>query len=111
LNLYLLGAESRPEVSEAAAFLLDKPVSKDTRFWYYTTYYVTQAAFQAGGETWRTIWQRSSEELMRLQRGDGSWPSKKEELGREDAPGRVYPTAMSVLTLSVPLRLLPIYQR
>jgi hypothetical protein len=111
LSLYLLGADARPELIPATEFLLEKPITNDTRFWYYSTYYTTQAAFQTGGKTWTTVWRRNSESLMRLQRGDGSWPSKKEELGRGDARGRFYATAMSVLTLSVPLRLLPIYQR
>jgi hypothetical protein len=111
LSLYLLGAEDRSEVPLASQYLTDKPITNDTRFFYYATYYTTQAAFQAGGTTWTTVWQRNSESLVRLQRDDGSWPSKREELGREDVRGRFYPTAISVLTLSVPLRLLPIYQR
>jgi hypothetical protein len=111
LSLCLLGAEDRPEAPLARQYLLEKSITNETRFFYYATYYTTQAAFQTGGTTWTTLWQRNSESLIRLQRDDGSWPSKREELGREDARGRFYPTAMSVLTLSVPLRLLPIYQR
>ena len=111
LNLYLLGADARPEVSAAARFLLDKPVTGDTRYWHYATYYTTQAAFQEGGETWQTVWKRSSEEILRTQRQDGSWAARQGDPGRDDPKGRFFPTAMSVLTLSVPLRLLPIYQR
>ena len=45
------------------------------------------------------------ERLIALQAKDGSWPKSAQE------PEGPYSTAMAVLTLSVPYRLLPAYQR
>jgi hypothetical protein len=107
LNLYLLDASDRPELKEAGEYLTKQPVTENTRFAYYSAYYATQAAFQAGGPTWRSIWTPTMDRLLALQMDDGGWPTSK--TGEE--PGRVYSTSMSVLTLTVPYRLLPIYQR
>jgi hypothetical protein len=105
LNLYLLDSAENPMLPEAAEYLQKNLVNTKTGHMYYAFYYVTQASFQAGGETWETVWKNTHEQLLKLQREDGGWPDHSGE------PGRVYATAMSVLSLSVPYRLLPIYQR
>jgi hypothetical protein len=107
LNLYLLDAADRPELKGAAELLAKKLVTEDTRFAYYSMYYATQAAYQAAGETWPAVWNHTQQRLNALQQKDGGWPQSKS--GEE--PGRVYATAMSLLTLSVPYHMLPIYQR
>lgn len=107
LNLYLLDAAGRTELAEAGKFLLDKPIGEEARFLYYSEYYATQAAFQAGEPTWGAVWKNAQQRLGALQQADGGWaPSRSSE-----EPGRVYATSMALLTLSVPYRLLPIYQR
>jgi hypothetical protein len=107
LGLYLLDGKERPEIVSGVKFLLDRPVTEETRYPYYATYYVTQAAFQFGDPAWGIVWKRTREAVVGRQEQDGGWP--KSRSGEE--PGRVYATAMSVLTLSVPYRLLPVYQR
>ncbi len=107
LNLYLLASAERPELPIAGAFLTSHPINQDTPFPYYTAYYATQAAYQAGGATWQSVWAAAHQHLSSLQQKDGGWPQSKN--GEE--PGRIYATAMSLLTLSVPYRILPIYQR
>jgi hypothetical protein len=107
LNLYLLDAADRPELKDASAFLAAKTITEDTRFAYYSMYYATQAAYQAAGNTWPAVWNNTRQRLATLQQKDGGWPQSKS--GEE--PGRVYATAMSLLTLSVPYHMLPIYQR
>jgi hypothetical protein len=112
LVLYLTDQQDRPEVAPAAQFLIDKPIREDYRYYYYALYYTTQAAFQAGQPAWPAVWKNNSEQLLKLQRkDDGSWPEKAPEPGGGDKKGRFYATAMSVLTLSIPLRLLPLYQK
>lgn len=105
LGLYLLDSATRPEIADAAKFLASHPVNDATPFQYYAMYYVTQAAHQAGGETWPAVFGVTSGRLLRTQTKDGSWP----KLGQE--PGKVYATSMAVLTLTVPYGLLPVYQR
>lgn len=108
LNLYLLDAAQRPEVTAGAEFLLKHPVNEQTRFPYYSLYYATQAAYQAGEPTWSPIWKITLDQLLAQQsKQDGGWSQSRS--GEE--PGRIYATSMALLTLSVPYRLLPIYQR
>ncbi len=108
LNLYLLDDRDRPQLKDAAQYLVDHPVANDTRMPYYAMYYSTQAAFQAGDPTWTAVWKATQARLLPAQnKDDGGWPQSAS--GEE--PGRVYATAMALLTLSVPYRLLPIYQR
>lgn len=107
LNLYLLDAHARPEVAGGVAFLTKHLPDEDQRFYYYAAYYATQAAHQAGGDAWPAVARPTLERLLAIQMPDGGWPQSK--TGEE--PGRVYSTGMAVLTLTVPYKLLPIYQR
>jgi hypothetical protein len=107
LNLFLLDSSDRPETTGGEKWLLDHPVKEDTAMPYYSMYYATQAAFQAGAPVWPVVWKVTQDRLLGTQMKDGGWPQSRN--GEE--PGRVYAAAMSVLTLSVPYRLLPIYQR
>ncbi|HEY7116346.1 MAG TPA: prenyltransferase/squalene oxidase repeat-containing protein [Tepidisphaeraceae bacterium] len=111
LDLYLLDRGSRAEARRGASFLAAHLVDDKTEYPYYARYYTTQAAFQAGGELWPTIWNRTQADLLKLQgdqkEKDGSWPQSR----TSNEPGQTYATAMSVLTLAIPLRLLPTYQR
>ena len=111
LNLYLLDADERQEAALARRYLLNKPVKDGQQYYYYAMYYTTQAAFQAGEGLWQAAWKNNSEQLLAQKREDGSWPAKNGEPGGGDKRGRFYSTSMAVLTLSVPMRLLPMYQR
>jgi hypothetical protein len=108
LCLYLLDRAERPEAKEGAKSLAERPPDEgDGRYPYYTLYYVTQAAWQADDDVWAKASKATLDRLIGTQQPDGGWP--KEPAGGE--PGRVYRTAMAVLTLTVPYRLLPAYQR
>ncbi len=108
LSLYLMDAADRPELGAATQFLLQNSVNEQTRFHYYALYYATQAAYQAGDSAWPAVWQNSAGQLLGEQvQQDGGWPVSR----TVEEPGRVYATSMAILTLSVPYRLLPIYQR
>ena len=105
LSLYLLDGAQRPEAAEGAKWLAAHPVNDGTPFRYYAMYYVTQAAHQAGGATWPAVSKPTFDRLLALQGPDGAWPKSPQE------PEGAYSTAMAVLTLAVPQRLLPAYQR
>ena len=107
LNLCLLDPADSPEVQSGARFLVEHPITRTTRFPYYSMYYATQAAFQAGEPAWSTVWNNAQDQLLSQQSPDGGWPQSRS--GEE--PGRIYATTLAVLTLSVPQRLLPTYQR
>jgi hypothetical protein len=107
LNLYLLDRGARDEARAGVVYLDAHGVGDDAEYPYYARYYVTQAAFQAGEKLWPKVWEQTQSKLLQLQQKDGSWPQSR----TANEPGQTYATALSVLTLSVPLRLLPTYQR
>jgi hypothetical protein len=107
LALYLLKSADRPELAPATKFLVDHPVTPGTRFPYYSFYYTTQAAFHVGEPSWSVVWKATQEQLLKLQETDGGWSASP----TAEEPGRIYSTSMALLTLSVPYRLLPAYQR
>ncbi len=107
LNLCLMDRASAPEVAGAATYLAKVTLNDDTRFCYYSFYYVTHAAYQLGDPVWAKVWKTSSDHLVSRQQEDGGWPQSRS--GEE--PGRIYATALAVLTLSTPNALLPVNQR
>jgi prenyltransferase beta subunit len=107
LCLYLLNADAEPERADGLKFLRDHPIDNQTRFPYYATYYAVHATLQAGDPATGAAMNQTLERLTRLQQPDGSFPQSKS--GEE--PGVIYATAMAVLTLEAPYRLLPVYQR
>jgi hypothetical protein len=108
LVLQLLDRAGAAEVRRGAEYLDQHPVRGDTEYPYYAWYYTTQAAFQLGGERWVRAWERAQAKLLEQQSDkDGSWPQSR----TANEPGQTYATAMALLTLAVPLRLLPTYQR
>ena len=72
---------------------------------YYGLYYTAQGLFQIGGPVWRGFSPWMYDTFVPQQRADGSWG------GQGNNGSDVYATAMTVLSLTVPYRMLPIYQR
>lgn len=107
LNLCLMDRSDAPEVKEASNYLSAVKLNDDTRYTYYSFYYVTHAAYQLGDPLWSPVWKMSSEHLVSRQQPDGGWPQSK----TNDEPGRTYSTALAILTLSTPNGLLPVHQR
>lgn len=107
LCLYLLDRTDHPEALAAAKYLRDRAGDPPGEYEYYALYYATHAAFQVGDDVWADVSKVTLERLIKSQKPDGGWPKEPER----SEPGRVYRTAMGVLTLTVPYRLLPIYQR
>ena len=107
LNLCLMDAAGRKEVADASEYLAANRINEDSRFCYYNFYYTTHAAFQIGKSTWQKVWTANSEKLLTMQHDDGGWPQSRDT----QEPGRMYATAMAVLTLSAPLKLVPVHQR
>ena len=96
---------TRRETREGARFLERNPLKDDTQYFYYDTFFVTQAAWRAGDSTFSAISPSSFSRLLKLQQPDGGWPESKE------APSRAYTTSLALLSLSVSYHLLPIEQR
>lgn len=71
-------------------------------FFFYGNYYAAQAMFITGGSDWASYYARLRDDLLRLQRQDGSTPSNV---------GTAFSTAVTALLLEVPNNYLPIFQR
>lgn len=78
----------------------------------YFNYYATQVLYHWGGDPWQRWNERMREQLVETQLRDGpgagSW-NVTDPHGA--AGGRIYQTALSILTLEVYYRHLPLYQR
>ena len=105
LSLEICGRHHEREAVAAAEWLMKNPPKWPDGHFYYAVYYCSQGMFQMGGKYWEYYRPRLEALLLSLQRADGSWP-----VGNARA-GPVYPTAMSVMALSVKYHYLPIYQR
>jgi hypothetical protein len=85
------------------------------QWFYYGSFYAAQALWQAeatdwAGNYWKKWWPKVRDYLVHTQsRSDGAWPAPSGESTWGVASA--YATSMSVLILTVPLEILPIYQR
>ncbi len=72
----------------------------------YTMYYVAQGLYQVGGERWKEGYPLIRDAIAKSQGKDGSWNTNR--VGGK--PGQLFGTSVSVFTLSIPNRYLPILQ-
>lgn len=104
-TLYYAGVYEGEEIDRALDYLQD---SRDRiryqsgSHYFYGHYYASQAMFLAGGDHWRQWFPEIRDELVTSQNEDGSWSSNH---------GDDYATAMCILAMQKPNRLLPIFQR
>ncbi len=101
--LYSLGDYSSEAIRRGFEYLREN-AWKINLFPYYAQYYCAQAMFQAGGRYWRDYYPRVRDLLIRRQRPDGSWQASARE-------NDVQVTAMALIILQLPQRLLPIFER
>ena len=82
-------------------------------FFYFSSFYMVQGMFQAGGEEWAAFGPRLATVLLDHQAGDGSWPYPPDNSppAHMQGTGPAYPVAMAVLMLSIDKQYLPMYQR
>lgn len=76
--------------------------------WFYSAYTCSQAMSQLGGDDWNRFYPTLVRTLLSTQRPDGSWPP---EPYNDSQFGNAYTTTLSVLAMTPPLQLLPLYQR
>lgn len=101
--LYSLGEYNSEAIRRGFEYLRRKAWTVNL-FPYYGQYYCAQAMFQAGGRHWRDYYPRMRDILIRKQERDGSWPASARENG-------IQVTAMALIILQLPQRLLPIFER
>ena len=107
LAMQVSGLHDAPEVAGATTWLREVPPVWEAGWFFYGTYYYAQAMHKRGGDTAREARDRVEAALLGHQEPDGSWAGAD---GSENGQGKVYCTAMALLSLSVRHHFLPIYQ-
>jgi hypothetical protein len=108
LALQVCGEYDSPEVLGASERLFKNGITDNEKWLFYLTYYYAQGMYQRGGNYADEGRRVVADVLLPLQGRDGSWEGKG---GEERGGGKVYATAMAVLSLAVKNHFLPIYQR
>ena len=111
-SLHALGSYDSDHVRKGLDFLKrclskteGKPLDAAMRYCFYGNFYAAQCYHQIGGTVWRAWYPVALGQLVaerEEQGGSWHWTSRY---------GEEYATAMALLTLEVPLRYLPIFQR
>ena len=108
LALQVCGQYDSEEVKGASDRMLKDGLRQGERWFFYTTYYFAQGMYQRGGKHADEGRRVVADLLLPLQSREGWWEGLN---GEERQGGRVYATAMAVLSLAVKNHFLPIYQR
>jgi hypothetical protein len=108
LALLVCGDYESEEVLGASERLFKEGIKQAERWFFYTTYYYAQGMYQRGGKFATEGERVVADVLLPIQSREGWWEGAG---GEEKGGGRVYATAMAVLSLAVKNHYLPIYQR
>ncbi|MFV2068610.1 MAG: prenyltransferase/squalene oxidase repeat-containing protein [Pirellulales bacterium] len=104
--LYNAGIYRGPEIQNGLnyvmRFLPGEKAAERTSHFFYGHYYAIQAMWQAGDAYWQAWHPAIQQALLERQRKDGAW---------SDPICAEYGTAMALLVLQMPNRLLPIFQK
>ncbi|MCA9213482.1 MAG: terpene cyclase/mutase family protein [Planctomycetales bacterium] len=115
ISLTMAGEHQTPMAKKAGRFILQNSFRRygdrvgSGERWFYSAYVCSQAMSQLGGEYWERFYPSLVETLMATQRPDGSFPS--EPYSNDSQYGNACTTNFSVLAMTPPLQLLPLYQR
>lgn len=106
-TLFYAGKFDDEAIDDGMGYLLANAMPGERRtqaHFYYGNYYTAQAMFLAGGEYWEKWWPASREDILaRQDRATGGW--------LDHHAGGPYATAMALISLQMPKRYLPIFQK
>ena len=112
-RMYLGWNRNDPRTAAAIDWLMKYNLPSKRKMNVYYWYYGSQVMHHYGGRQWERWNQRVQELLLESQesggRNAGSWSHKQFRWGPQG--GRIYTTAMSICTLEVYYRHLPLYQK
>jgi hypothetical protein len=101
LALMLCGQHKHPATRGGVAYIngIPKVLYEDGANYYYGHYYAAQAMYQAGDKYFNNYYPEIAKVLVEKQAENGAWGDN------------VVDTGFAILTLGVPYRFLPIYQK
>jgi hypothetical protein len=88
-------------------WLISHPLTRDSSYFYFGSYFVSLAEHLQAGSAEHRLRTPLQKLILALQEPDGQWLPR---FDRERQAGSVYATALAVGSLSIGLRLLPIYE-
>lgn len=102
--LQYAGIYHGPDLQKGLGFLMQflPPREQSVGHYFYGHYYAAQAMYLAGDKHWNVWWPAIREELLAKQNEEGAWQGQA---------GNEYGTAMALIILQIPNRLLPIFQK
>ncbi len=107
-SLYYAGIYKGKEVENGLKYMMNQKkngiINSGGGWFYYGHYYASQAMFQAGGKYWAQWYPEIRDKLIKSQAANGSFTGSSSN-------GAAYGSGMSIIILSTPNRLLPIFQR
>ena len=83
-------------------FLPSQSVDRNLGHFLYGHYYAAQAMYLSGSDLWSQWYPSIRDELLEAQQTEGFWRGQA---------GNEYGTAMALIILQMPNRLLPIFQK
>jgi hypothetical protein len=106
-SLYYAGIYKDDALDKGVKYLMESGLpGKDQNaaaHYFYGHYYAVQSMYLAGGDSWATWWPHIRSELLARQTKTGSW--------EDPSVGPAYGTAMALIVLQMPKRILPIFQK
>ena len=115
ISLTMAGEHQTPMAKKAGRFILRNSFQRfgdrvgGGERWFYSAYVCSQAMSQLGGQYWERFYPSLVETVLSTQRPDGSWPA--EPYSGDSQYGNACTTNFSILAMTPPLQLLPLYQR
>ncbi|HUU82469.1 MAG TPA: prenyltransferase/squalene oxidase repeat-containing protein [Phycisphaerae bacterium] len=102
--LQYAGIYQGPEIEGGLEYIARfiPPTEQSVGHMFYGHYYAAQAMFLAGDRQWRPWWPAVRDDLLARQTDEGFWRGQA---------GTEYGTAMALIILQMPNRLLPIFQK
>ena len=83
------------------------PYGRPADRYHYGAVLSTQGMYQLAGKHWEQFFPKLANAFLANQQAGGSWLTK----GRDQPYGSCYSTSLSILSLTVPNQMLPIFQR
>ncbi len=115
LSLAMAGEHNTKIARRAGDWLLKHPVDQynvapegDHDRFHYGVHYASHGMYQLGGHYWREFYPTMVNTMLAGQLPSGAWPRDSTSDGRF---GNAYSTSLTVLSMTPPYQVLPIYQR
>ncbi len=114
LSMSMAGKHDTDMAQTAAKYILRRPFTQyrlpiaGEQYPCYSAFYCSQAMYHMGGKDWREYYLTLTKTIVNAQQEDGSWTVNS---GHEAQYGTAYMTALSVLALTPPYQMLPVFQR